>query len=502
MGGIAADGSRPGQPARFDLASTAGAELVASLPHTPAFVSPTVTPAGAGTALSAAWLAAIVESSDDAIVSKTLDGIVTSWNPAAHRLFGYTAGEMVGRHISVLAAPGRENEMPAILEQIRRGERIDHYETVRRRKDGSLVEIAVTISPIRDDAGTIIGASKLARDITERKRAAAALEASEERFRTLANTVPDIVWIADPDGTITFANDRWFRFCGITPEQNARDWPELVLHPDDRARCLEQWTRALKDGTEYEIEVRNRRHDGEYRWFLTRAMPVRDAQGHITAWCGSTTDIHDRKLSEEYQRMLAAELSHRVKNILAVVQVLAERTGDKATSATDFIEAFRGRIQALGSAHQALMARDWHDARLVEIVEAAVAPYLDSHARVSLDIPDVALKPEAALTLALAFHELATNAAKHGALSDEGGRIAITARIEATDGGSELHLDWQEQGGPSVRPPAAKGFGTTMLSQAIEYQHQGKAELLWRDEGLLCRLSLPLAQIVPPAPQV
>ena len=147
MGGIAAGGSRPGQPARFDLASTAGPELAASLPHPPAFASPTVAPAGAGTALSAAWLAAIVESSDDAIVSKTLDGIVTSWNPAAHRLFGYTAGEMVGCHISVLAAPGRENEMPAILEQIRRGERIDHYETVRRRKDGSLVEIAVTISP-------------------------------------------------------------------------------------------------------------------------------------------------------------------------------------------------------------------------------------------------------------------------------------------------------------------------------------------------------------------
>jgi PAS domain S-box-containing protein len=310
--------------------------------------------------------------------------------------------------------------------------------------------------------------------------------------------VPDIVWIADPDGTITFANDRWFRFCGITPEQNARDWPELILHPDDRERCLEQWTRALKDGTEYEIEVRNRRHDGEYRWFLTRAMPIRDAEGRITAWFGSTTDIHDRKQSEEYQRMLAAELSHRVKNILAIVQVLAERTADKARSPADFIEAFRGRIQALSSAHQALMARDWHDARLVEIVQAAVAPYLDSHARISLDIPEVALKPEAALTLALAFHELATNATKYGALSDEGGRITITAWTEA----GELRLDWQEQNGPSVRPPAAKGFGTTMLSQAIEYQHQGKAELLWRDQGLLCRLSLPLAQIVPPPPPV
>lgn len=406
MAGIAAGGSRPKQPGRFDLTSTAGPELAASLGHSSALASGMVAPAGADKAPGAAWLAAIVESSDDAIVSKTLDGLVTSWNPAAHRLFGYSADEMVGRHISVLAAPGREDEMPMILERIRRGEKIDHYETVRRRKDGSLVEVSLTVSPVHDEAGRIVGASKVARDITERRRAEPALQAGEERFRTLANTVPDVVWIADPDGTITFANDRWFHFCGLTPEQNAREWPKAVLHPDDRARCLERWTRALKDGTDYEIEVRNRRHDGEYRWFLTRARPVRDSQGRITAWFGSTTDIHDRKQSEEYQRTLAAELSHRVKNILAVVQVLAERTGDKAASATDFIEAFRGRIQALNSAHQALMARDWHDARLVEIVEAAVAPYLDVHARMSLDIEDVALKPEAALTLALAFHEL------------------------------------------------------------------------------------------------
>jgi PAS domain S-box-containing protein len=114
-------------------------------------------------------LAAIVESSDDAIVSKNLDGTVTSWNPAAERLFGYTAEEMIGRPISILAAPDRENEMPVILESIRRGEKIHHYETVRRRKDGSLVDISL-VSPIVDETGRIVGASKIARDITARKR--------------------------------------------------------------------------------------------------------------------------------------------------------------------------------------------------------------------------------------------------------------------------------------------------------------------------------------------
>ena len=320
------------------------------------------------------------------------------------------------------------------------------------------------------------------------------MRASEERFRTLANTVPGIVWIAAPDGTITFANERWFEFCGLTPEENAREWRQAVLHPDDRARCLAQWTRALADGTEYEIEVRNRRHDGEYRWFLTRAMPVRDAAGRITAWFGSSTDIHDRRQAEEHQRRLAAELSHRVKNTLAVVMALAERTAAKATAVPGFLEAFRGRILALSSAHQALTASDWRGARLAAIVEAAVAPYLDEGARIRRDVQDVSLPPEVALTLALALHELATNAAKYGALSNQKGRITIAARTAATAGGPELRLTWEEQDGPAVRPPETQGFGTTMLSQAIAYQHRGEVELRWRAEGLLCALSLPLAE--------
>ena len=285
-----------------------------------------------------ARLAAIVESADEAIASKSLDGIVTSWNPAAEILFGYAAAEIVGRHISILAAPGRENEMPAILERIRRGEKVERYETMRRRKDGSLVAIALTVSPMRDESGRIIGASKIARNITEQRRLHEALRASEERFRNLANAVPDIVWTAAPDGSITFANDRWFQYCGMTPEQNERGWPELVLHPDDRERCIAAWTRALREGTEYEIEVRNRRHDGEYRWFLTRAAPIRDPEGRITAWFGSTTDIHDRKQTEERQEILTAELAHRVKNLLTVIGVLAERTGDRAASVEQFLE--------------------------------------------------------------------------------------------------------------------------------------------------------------------
>ena len=446
-------------------------------------------------ALANAWLAAIVESADEAIASKTLDGVVTSWNPAAEKLFGYAADEIIGRHISILAAPGRENEMPQILERIRRGEKIDHYETVRRRKDGRLINISLTVSPIRDEAGQLIGASKIARDITEVRRAEEALRISEERFRNLANAVPDMVWTADPGGTITFANDRWFEFCGITPEQNAQGWPELVLHPDDRERCTGEWTRALREGTPYEIEVRNRRHDGEYRWFLTRAAPVRDAEGRITAWYGSTTDIHDRKQAEVRQQILAAELSHRVKNLLTIIGVLAERTGDTATSVEQFLETFRGRIQALSSAQSALIANQWHAASLTALVQAALEPYLVDGGRIQLDVEDLPIRSDLALTLTLALHELATNAVKYGALSSGTGQVRLTARVEPADNGREFSLVWDEGGGPPVQPPKRTGFGTTLLGKAMEYQHQGRAELIWRESGLLCRLRLPVSEM-------
>jgi PAS domain S-box-containing protein len=459
-----------------------------------------VTAAG-NEALANAWLAAIVESADEAIVGKTLDGIVTSWNPAAESLFGYAPGEIIGRHVSILSPPGREDEMPMILKRIRRGQKVARYDTVRRRKDGGLVEVSLRVSPIRDESGRVIGASKIATDISVRKRMEAALRISEERFRNLADAVPDIVWTADPDGRITFANDRWFRYCGITPEQNAERWPELVLHPDDRERCIAKWAQALEEGGAYEIEVRNRRHDGEYRWFLTRAAPVRDASGSITAWFGSTIDIHDRKLSEQRQQIMAAELSHRVRNLLTIIQVIADRTAERAASIDQFRSAFRGRLQALNSAQSVLIASHWQSASLTALVRGALAPYLGEGSRIRLDLQDFSISPELAFTLTLALHELATNAVKHGALSGPQGRVTLTARTEADGAGQELCLIWQEEGGPPVQPPTSSGFGTTMLSRAIEYQHQGRTDLRWQENGLLCQLHLPLSEAASLAPQ-
>ena len=182
--------------------------------------------------------------------------------------------------------------------------------------------------------------------------------------------------------------------------------------------------------------------------------------------------------------------------MFAVVQVLAERSAAKATSAAECIEAFRGRLQALNAAHHALIAEHWNWASLTSLVRTTLEPYLGEGDRIRVDVQDLRLNPEFALTLALGLNELATNAAKYGAFANPNGRVTLTARVESGESGDELRLVWQEDGGPAVDAPAVAGFGTTMLSQAVEYQHEGKVELDWRKEGLVCRLKLPLARAV------
>jgi PAS domain S-box-containing protein len=190
-------------------------------------------------------LAAIVTSSDDAIISKTLQGVIVTWNEGATRMFGYTAAEVVGRPITILIPPDRLDEEPAILERLRRGERVDHYETVRVRKDGTLLNISLTISPIRNAAGEIVGASKIARDITQQKRIEEALRVSNERFRLMANTAPVLIWMADGSKSRTWFNRGWLEFTGRSPEEEAGfGWTQGV-HEDDLAHCLQSYAEGF-----------------------------------------------------------------------------------------------------------------------------------------------------------------------------------------------------------------------------------------------------------------
>lgn len=278
-------------------------------------------------------LGAIVDSSDDVIISKDLTGTVMSWNKGAERIFGYAADEAIGQPIATLIIPpDRQEEEPQILARLRRGERVDHFETVRRRKDGSLLDVSVTISPVRDATGAIIGASKIARDVTERKRMEAALVASEARFRQLADTMPQMVWTARPDGYIDYFNERWYQFTGFSRNLFGDESWASILHADDQQRTRETWYSAVNAGTPYSIEYRLwDRQESRWRWFVGRAIPVRGEDGKIAKWFGTCTDIDEQKRIQDDLRRANQDLeqfafsaSHDLQEPLRTVNIYTE----------------------------------------------------------------------------------------------------------------------------------------------------------------------------------
>ena len=260
-------------------------------------------------------LAAIVESSDDAIFSYDLDGLITSWNKGAEETFGYTSPDVLGKHIAMLLPDDRRGEAANILDRIERGEKVSHFETVRRTKEGREIAVSLAVSPMLSASGRIIGISKIARDITKRKQAEQALERanmelrnSEERFRTLADFVPDMLWTTDHRGVATYVSRRYQAYTGLPLEDLLGEGWTRFLHPDDRQRIAQVWSESVATGQPYATEYRLRRSDGTYRWFVARGIPIVDPGGLITQWLGSSTDIDELKRTEQALRRSNEEL--------------------------------------------------------------------------------------------------------------------------------------------------------------------------------------------------
>jgi PAS domain S-box-containing protein len=263
-------------------------------------------------------LAAIVASSDDAIISKNLDGIITSWNQSAERIFGYTPEEAIGQHITLVIPQERRSEESDILARLRRGERVDHFSTVRRRKDGSLLDVSLTISPVRDSSGKVIGASKVARDITAQKLAERALRESEQRFRVITDASPILVWMSGTDKLCYYFNKGWLDFVGRTLEQESGNgWVENV-HPEDFDRCLQIYASNFDARRPFEMEYRMRHHTGRYRWILDRGVPRYTPDETFEGYIGACLDIHSQKeaiektrIADDMARMMKAQDEER-----------------------------------------------------------------------------------------------------------------------------------------------------------------------------------------------
>ncbi|WP_439624750.1 PAS domain S-box protein [Gemmata sp.] len=260
-------------------------------------------------------LAAIVASSDDAIIGKALDGTITSWNAGAERLFGYAAPEIVGRNVALLVSPDHPGEGVGLLGRVSRGERVEHYETERVRKDGTRVPVSISLSPVRDAAGRVAGASAIARDITGQKRQQAALRASEERYRTLVDATAAIVWNSPATGAFDSEQPGWTAFTGQTVEQH-RGWGWLdAVHPDDREKSARAWEAAVAARTVYQVEHRLRRADGDYRHMAVRAVPILDPGGAIREWVGVHTDVTEQRQAQADRDAALARLNLQIERM-------------------------------------------------------------------------------------------------------------------------------------------------------------------------------------------
>jgi two-component system, chemotaxis family, CheB/CheR fusion protein len=302
-------------------------------------------------------LAAIVESAEDAIISKDLNGVITSWNRGAETVFGYAANDVIGKPITILIPEDCLDEESMILTRIRRGERVQRYQTKRRRKDGTLVDISMTVSPVKNAEGEVVGASKIARDITER--------------------------------------------------------------------------------------------------------------------------VH----AEQAQRLIVDESKHRIRNTLATVQAIATQT---LHASNEERVAFVARLSALGRAHDLLSVENWNGAKIGDVVNQALAPFRDkAYERFVVEgAEDLWISSNHASLLTMALHELATNASKYGALSNDSGQVRLSWEVVSRDQESRVKLCWTESGGPPVRAPTHTGFGSFLMNRALKAE-RGEVRLEYKPEGLI-----------------
>jgi PAS domain S-box-containing protein len=318
------------------------------------------------------WLASIVEDCDDAIISKNIEGIITSWNRGAEKLFGYTPSEAIGQPVTILIPEDRLDEESEILRKLKAGTRTDHFETLRRRKDGTLIDVSLTISPVRDAQGLVVGASKVARDITERKR-----------------------------------------------------------------------------------------------------VQERDA-------------------------LLQAELQHRAKNLLAVIEGLARNSRPRNEPAVDqFLRDFVPRLQALLSVGEIIMQSSDRCADFKSVVSKTLAPFQNAGAtpRISMEGPSLTLSERTAGGLSLALHELATNAIKYGALKSSEGRVFANWNRTPVASGSRIEIEWKERSPLPVRPSTRRGFGTRVIQSAVSSEREGRTDFRFEPDGVRCRFEFLVPEI-------
>lgn len=317
----------------------------------------------------------------------------------------------------------------------------------------------------------------------------------ETEFQMLANSIPQLAWMTRPDGWIFWYNQRWFDYTGTTLEAMQGWGWQTVHHPDHVDRVVEHFRNAFETGEPWEDTFPLKGRDGDYRWFLSRAMPIRDADGDIVRWFGTNTDVTEQKKTEERQLLLMREVDHRAKNVLAVAQSVVNLT--RADTVEDYKRAVEGRIASLARAHSLLAATRWDGADLEALLRDETAHLVHGDAtRIRFSGTPVTLPPAMAQTLALIVHELATNATKYGALSHPAGRLDISWRLDEAG----LAFNWRETGSTGIRPPERGGFGTDLIDRIMQEASGSTLNRTWNPDGLSLDILFPCSDRPADAP--
>jgi PAS domain S-box-containing protein len=473
---------------------------------------------------TARLLASIVESSNDAIIGKSLAGVIQSWNAAAERLFGYPAAEAVGQHISLVIPPERIAEEDLILARLKAGQRIEHFETERVRSDGQRILVSLTISPIKDEAGNVVGASKIVRDITDRRRA----EADREKFATLVESSTDFIGMCDLDGVPFFVNRAGLEMVGLDSIEQARNTPVAdFFFPEDQDRIMNQFFPAVMEQGHGEVEVRFRNFKtGAARWMAYKLLKLVDAAGQPIGFATVSQDVTERRrLADDLQRLAAnlsaadqrkneflATLAHELRNPLAplvnMLEVLKRADGDAETlkRARDTIERQLGQMVRLVDdlldlnriTHDRLELRQ-SEVELSSVIQQAVEvarPLLDSAAHdLRVDVPEEPIYLHAdPARLAQVFGNLLSNSGRY---TKPGGAIHVKAHreynevvvtVEDTGAGippdkldSIFNMFTQVDRSPE-RSQGGLGIGLTLVKRLVE-MHGGSVRAHSAGEG-------------------
>ena len=369
------------------------------------------------------------------------------------------------------------------------------------RADGTRMTLLANLEPLLDDGGRVIGGVCVLQDITRRKRLETIRRERERQFRDLLEALPVALYTTDANGRLTFYNQAAADLWGHEPALDGARWcgSWKLNHADGRDMRHDESPMAVAIREQREIrdaEAQLERPDGTRVPFIAYPTLLRDKNGRMIGAVNMMIDISERKRAEIEQKTLMDELNHRVKNTLATVQSVAAQTFRKAQVSHEIRDLFEKRIFALSKAHNQLSSSRWTSADLNALAGEILEPYHDEEGeaaeRILVDGPSIHLAPHAALTIAMALNELATNAAKYGALSTPGGQVALRWSVEGQTTERTLVLDWHENGGPNVAPPKKQGFGTRFVERGLAQQLKGKVELNFAPAGLHCRAVIPL----------